>query len=63
MQLLDNIMKSQPILTNDEINGLRSLATALPAADNGSTLDIGDQSFATALAIVILAGLEALNAG
>jgi hypothetical protein len=63
MTLIDDILAAPPILTDDEIKGLRSLATALPAADYGGTLDIGDGGFATTLAIVILAGLEALDAG
>lgn len=63
MPLIDDILAAPPVLTEREIRELHSLATALPAADNGGTLDIGDDGFATTLAIVILAGLEALDEG
>lgn len=62
MTVIDDIINAPPSLTPHEIEDLRSLASALPLADGG-TLLLGDNGFATALAFVILAGLEALDAG
>jgi hypothetical protein len=63
MPLIDDILAAPPVLTEREIRELHNLAAALPAADDGGFLEIGDHGFATTLAIVILAGLEALDAG
>jgi len=61
MTVIDDIINAPPSLKPDEIRELRSLASALPSAEGGKLL-LGDDGFATALAFVILAGLEALDA-
>ena len=60
MTVIDDIINAPPSLTPREIDDLRDLAAALPSAEGG-TLLLGDNGFATALALVILAGLEALE--
>ena len=61
MSVIDNIMNSKPTLTDEEWNVISGIASELAGANGASgVLHIGS-NLTTALAIVLAAGLEALE--
>ena len=59
--ILNDIMCAPPTIPEQDVENLYRIAAALPQAEHGGCLELGDSGLATSLAIVILAGLEALD--
>ena len=61
MSTTNEIMCAKPTIPEQDVESLYRVAAVLPQCENGGCLELGDHGLATSLAIVILAGLEALD--
>lgn len=59
--LIDDILAAPPTIPDHDVECLYAIARELPAAESGGYLEVKDPGLATSLALVILAGLEALD--
>lgn len=61
MSITNDIMCAKPTIPEQDIERLYQIAALLPQIEHGGCLELSDNGLATSLAIVILAGLEALD--
>ena len=58
--IISKIMDAKPVLTESDMQDIKKIASLLPSADDGVTLEMSPE-FAMAVSIVLLAGIEALE--